>query len=106
MKGEDVIQPGIPESFHVLMKELQSLGLSVELMYEEPEELSLGDFDDDIADVISMANFVESMEIDDPSPFAVTGDTVIESEARQEEAGQPEEQPVETANPEFAGDDD
>ena len=106
VKGEDVIQPGIPESFHVLMKELQSLGLSVELMYEEPEELSLGDFDDDIADVISMANFVESMEIDDPSPFAVTGDTVIESEARQEGTGQPEDQPVEAANPEFAGDDD
>ena len=96
-----------PESFHVLMKELQSLGLSVELMYEEPEELSLGDFDDDdIADVISMANFVESMELDDPPPFAVTGDPIIESEARQEETGQPDDQPVEAANPEFAGDDD
>ena len=107
VKGEDVIQPGIPESFHVLMKELQSLGLSVELMYEEPEELSLGDFDDDdIADVISMANFVESMELDDQPPFAVTGDPVMESEARQEETGQPDDQPVEAANPEFAGDDD
>ena len=107
VKGEDVIQPGIPESFHVLMKELQSLGLSVELMYEEPEELSLGDFDDDdIADVISMANFVESMEIEDQPPFAVTGDPVIESEAQQEETGQPDDQPVEAANPEFAGDDD
>jgi len=54
VKGEDVIQPGIPESFHVLLKELQSLGLSVELLREEPEtdeleegdgELSLDDFD-------------------------------------------------------------
>ena len=107
VKGEDVIQPGIPESFHVLMKELQSLGLSVELMYEEPEELSLGDFDDDdIADVISMANFVESMELGDQPPFAVTGDPVMESETPQEETGQPDDQPVEAANPEFAGDDD
>ena len=107
VKGEDVIQPGIPESFHVLMKELQSLGLSVELMYEEPEELSLGDFDDDdIADVISMANFVESMELDDTPPFAMPGDPIIESEARQEETGQPEDRPVEAANPEFVGDDD
>ena len=32
VKGEDVIEPGIPESFHVLQKELQSLGLSVELL--------------------------------------------------------------------------
>ena len=105
VKGEDVIQPGIPESFHVLMKELQSLGLSVELMYEEPEEMSLGDFDDDIADVISMANFVESMEIGDTSPFAVTGDTIIESEARQEGTEQPDDERVEATNPEFAGDD-
>ncbi len=32
VKGEDVVQPGVPESFHVLLKELQSLGLSVELL--------------------------------------------------------------------------
>ena len=47
VKGEDVVQPGIPESFHVLLKELQSLGLSVELLHEEPEELTLTDGHDD-----------------------------------------------------------
>ena len=41
VKGEDVIQPGIPESFHVLLKELQSLGLSVELLHETPDDLEL-----------------------------------------------------------------
>jgi DNA-directed RNA polymerase subunit beta len=35
VKGEEVVQPGVPESFHVLVKELQSLGLAVELRYEE-----------------------------------------------------------------------
>ena len=35
VKGEDVYQPGIPESFNVLLKELQSLGLSVELLNED-----------------------------------------------------------------------
>ena len=35
VKGEDVVQPGVPESFHVLVKELQSLGLAVELRFEE-----------------------------------------------------------------------
>ena len=39
VKGEDVIQPGVPESFHVLLKELQALGLSVELLSEESEEV-------------------------------------------------------------------
>src|SRR5208283_5554298 len=35
VKGEDVTQPGVPESFKVLVKELQSLGLSVEVINEE-----------------------------------------------------------------------
>jgi DNA-directed RNA polymerase subunit beta len=35
VKGEDIFQPGVPESFQVLMKELQALGLSVELLHEE-----------------------------------------------------------------------
>ncbi|MBF8266494.1 MAG: DNA-directed polymerase subunit beta [Dehalococcoidia bacterium] len=38
VKGEDVVQPGVPESFHVLVKELQSLGLSVELLHEEADQ--------------------------------------------------------------------
>lgn len=40
VKGEDVVQPGVPESFHVLVKELQSLGLAVELRYEEDHEMA------------------------------------------------------------------
>ena len=43
VKGEDIVQPGIPESFHVLLKELQSLGLSVELLHEQPDDLELPD---------------------------------------------------------------
>ena len=35
VKGEEVIQPGVPESFHVLLKELQGLGLSVELLSQD-----------------------------------------------------------------------
>ena len=35
VKGEDIYQPGVPESFNVLLKELQSLGLAVELLNEE-----------------------------------------------------------------------
>ncbi len=43
VKGEDIVQPGIPESFHVLLKELQSLGLSVELLHEQLDEIELPD---------------------------------------------------------------
>ena len=42
VKGEPIGQPGVPESFNVLLKELQSLGLSVELLNEE-DRPSLGD---------------------------------------------------------------
>jgi DNA-directed RNA polymerase subunit beta len=35
VKNEDIIQPGVPESFKVLVKELQSLGLSIEVINEE-----------------------------------------------------------------------
>ncbi len=41
VKGEDVIHPGVPESFHVLLKELQGLGLSVELLSQEQEDYGL-----------------------------------------------------------------
>jgi DNA-directed RNA polymerase subunit beta len=39
VKGEDVIEPGVPESFKVLVKELQSLGLSVEVLNEDEESV-------------------------------------------------------------------
>ena len=48
VKGEAIVQPGIPESFHVLLKELQSLGLSVELLHEQPE--LPGDLNGDVAE--------------------------------------------------------
>ncbi len=42
VKGEDILEPGVPESFKVLVKELQSLGLSVEVLNEEDEMVELG----------------------------------------------------------------
>ncbi len=38
VKGENVLEPGLPESFNVMMKELQSLALDVELLEEKPAE--------------------------------------------------------------------
>lgn len=47
VKGENIPQPGIPESFKVLIKELQSLGLDVKMLTEEYEEIELRDLDED-----------------------------------------------------------
>jgi len=41
VKGENVPEPGVPESFKVLIKELQSLGLDVKLYSEDDKELEL-----------------------------------------------------------------
>jgi len=35
VKGEDVLEPSLPESFNVLVKELQSLCINVDLVKEE-----------------------------------------------------------------------
>ena len=43
VKNEDILQPGVPESFKVLVKELQSLGLAVEVISEEEEKVALVD---------------------------------------------------------------
>ena len=43
VKGEPIGQPGVPESFNVLMKELQSLGLRVQLLSEDSRPISAQD---------------------------------------------------------------
>jgi DNA-directed RNA polymerase subunit beta len=42
VKGEPIQDPGLPESFRVLVKELQSLGLSVEVISETDEKMTFG----------------------------------------------------------------
>jgi DNA-directed RNA polymerase subunit beta len=42
VKGQEIVEPGVPESFRVLVKELQSLALSVEVLDEEEERLNFG----------------------------------------------------------------
>jgi DNA-directed RNA polymerase subunit beta len=42
VKGEPIQDPGLPESFRVLVKELQSLGLSVEVISEDEERMTFG----------------------------------------------------------------
>ena len=50
VKGENVPEPGVPEGFKVLIKELQSLGLDVRLLSENNEELELKENIEDAID--------------------------------------------------------
>ncbi|MNM70608.1 DNA-directed RNA polymerase subunit beta [compost metagenome] len=47
VKGENVPEPGVPESFKVLIKELQSLGMDVKILTENEEEIEMKEIDDE-----------------------------------------------------------
>jgi len=50
VKGENVPEPGIPESFKVLIKEMQSLSLDAKIYTEDEEELSIAEDEEDFND--------------------------------------------------------
>ena len=56
VKGENIPEPGIPESFKVLVKELQALGLDVKLYSENNEELELQEHIEDALDYNEIEN--------------------------------------------------
>ncbi|MFN8522776.1 MAG: DNA-directed RNA polymerase subunit beta [Chloroflexota bacterium] len=56
VKGEDIFQPGVPESFKVLVKELQSLGLAVEVLNDDEEQVTF-------AEDLSASDSIPSMDI-------------------------------------------
>lgn len=48
VKGENIPEPGVPESFKVLIKELQSIGLDIKVLSEDAQEIMINDIEDDI----------------------------------------------------------
>lgn len=51
VKGENIPEPGVPESFRVLIKELQSLALDVRVLGENEEEIEIKEEDEDISEM-------------------------------------------------------
>ncbi|KYP79703.1 DNA-directed RNA polymerase subunit beta [Ferroacidibacillus organovorans] len=65
VKGENVPEPGVPESFKVLIKELQSLGLDVKILSEDEQEIAMREVDED-DDTSEKLNFsLEMRELGD-----------------------------------------
>jgi DNA-directed RNA polymerase subunit beta len=48
VKGENIPEPGIPESFKVLMKEMQALCLNVEVLADDGSEIEMREMDEDV----------------------------------------------------------
>ncbi|MDU4962385.1 MAG: DNA-directed RNA polymerase subunit beta [Sporomusaceae bacterium] len=57
VKGENVPEPGVPESFKVLIKELQSIGLDVKILSEDAQEILIRDTEDDIHETAKELDF-------------------------------------------------
>ncbi|MDI3316703.1 MAG: DNA-directed RNA polymerase subunit beta [Bacillota bacterium] len=57
IKGENVPQPGVPESFKVLIKEMQSLGLDVRIFSRDGEEVELAETDEDYGETPTEYDF-------------------------------------------------
>ena len=86
VKGENIPEPGIPESFKVLIKEMQSLGLDVKVLTENNEEIEI----EESTEYEPVANLDEIIGMDDV--------TVADEEELFEEGGFAE------AEPDFNGD--
>ena len=77
VKGENIAEPSIPESFKVLLKEMQSLALDVNVVSEEGQRAEMRDEDDDLL------RAAEELGIDLSGVSALAGDGADEQvEAR------------------------
>ncbi|MBI5106986.1 MAG: DNA-directed RNA polymerase subunit beta, partial [Solirubrobacterales bacterium] len=95
VKGENIAEPSIPESFKVLLKEMQSLALDVNVVSEEGQRAEMRDEDDDLL------RAAEELGIDLSGVRATDGQAADEAvegtddtDAADEEQGEPEEPEV------------
>jgi len=74
VKGENIPEPGVPESFKVLIKELQSLALDVKVLTEEHEEITIRESVEE--DVEDLGTDMEVREDMDFSSLSYKGETI------------------------------
>ncbi len=82
VKGENIPEPGVPESFKVLLKELQALALDVRVLTEDKQEIEINDtmekYDD--LNVDEEDNFIPQGGLRSESAEVLKKDMVIETE--------------------------
>jgi DNA-directed RNA polymerase subunit beta len=82
VKGENIAEPSIPESFKVLLKEMQSLALDVNVVSEEGQRAEMADEDDDLL------RAAEELGIDLSGVRATDGTAADETEDTEVEEGE------------------
>jgi DNA-directed RNA polymerase subunit beta len=95
VKGENIAEPSIPESFKVLLKEMQSLALDVNVVSEEGERAEMREEDDDLL------RAAEELGIDLSGVRAGDGASADESTEHEGETVEASEQETETEDPDM-----
>lgn len=87
VKGENIPEPGVPESFKVLIKELQALSLDVKLLNADHEQIFFKENDDEVMDFHSVENeftkkeeIVNDIESDEYKSDTELGFSIIEKD--------------------------
>ena len=89
VKGENIPEPGVPESFKVLVKEMQSIGLDISVLDEDGEEIDLDDEDDDV----NYQDIAKDLEVDIQGEVPNTPGNTSESGTPEGEEGEEGEEP-------------
>ena len=94
VKGENIPKPGIPESFKVLIKEMQALGLDIKVLSENNEEIEIkesSEYDDDPRNLEAIMDFETELESEDEMMNSGFSEENAEEDDFDAEFGQPDE---------------
>ena len=100
VKGENIPEPGIPESFKVLIKEMQSLCLDVRVLGSDDREIEIHDTDEDITET------AKELGIDLHEELVLPANRVVGSNEEEEELLIDEEDPLDELNVEVLEEED
>src|SRR5690554_1542940 len=102
VKGENVPEPGVPESFKVLIKELQSLALDVRVLSEESQEIEMREEEEDISEMARELGIdIHGHDDDDddeddtlnkPRPVGKTGGAIVPDDDEAEDEVEEEDE--------------
>jgi len=112
VKGENIPEPGIPESFKVLIKEMQSLCLDVRVLSADDQEIEIHDTDEDISETAKELGIDLHEELPPPVSKSIAKNTDeelgldVDEEAVDEEIIIDEADPLEELNAEVLEEED
>ena len=83
VKGENIPEPGIPESFKVLIKELQSLGLDITLYSDNDEEIEIKEHTEEMMDGVE--EILDESELEDSDLNEVSEDELDDFDSESDD---------------------